>query len=284
MFTKDRSLTAEALDVMRHQATERAYTSPETIAKAGSYLCRACGLALFRTHMQFQSFCGWPSFDEIIENAVCSEVDQDGIRMEIHCARCHAHLGHLFEGEGFTAKNKRYCVNTISLDFAEDTLVLDTEEAIVAGGCFWGVEHYFNLLPGVIKTEVGYIGGATNQPTYAEVCAGTTGHIEAVRVLYDCAKLDYKALIQYFFEIHDPTQVEGQGPDVGAQYQSAIFYHDNQQKQIAQEVIGLLEEKHYAVMTKLQPSGIFWAAETYHQHYYLKNKHVPYCHRYTKRF
>lgn len=284
MLIKDKSLTPHAIQVIRHQMTEKPCADSKIGHEAGTYLCRACGLALFRTQMQFHSFCGWPSFDETIKNAIKTHPDPDGIRTEIICAGCHAHLGHFFDGEGFTAKNKRYCVNSVSLDFSSHTDVLDTEEAILAGGCFWGVEYYFNQLPGVVKTEVGYLGGLTVEPTYEQVCTGATGHLEALRVVYDCKQLDYQTVIQYFFEIHDPTQVGGQGPDIGPQYQSAIFYHDQIQHQMAQSIIERLKKNGYPVVTALRPMDIFWRAETYHQHYYSKNKSLPYCHRWVKRF
>ncbi len=284
MLIKDKSLTPHVLQVLRDQMTEKPAPISNILNHAGTYLCRACGLALFRSHMQFQSFCGWPSFDEIIENTVTRQPDQDGVRVEIHCARCHGHLGHVFIGEGFTEKNTRYCVNASSMDFVEDSNVLDTEEAIVAAGCFWGAQHYFDQLPGVVKTEVGYIGGMKNAPNYSEVCTGTTGHFEGLRVVYDCSKIDYKMIIQYFFEIHDPTQKNGQGPDIGTQYQSAVFCYDSNQNKIVQELISILSQQSYKIATKILPVMIFWPAEDYHQHYYLKNHQTPYCHRYTKRF
>ncbi len=284
MLIKDSSLAPHILEVIRNQATEKPNYSSETSNNAGTYLCRACGLALFRASMQFKSFCGWPSFDEIIENSVATELDEDGVRVEIHCARCRGHLGHVFHGEGFTAKNTRYCVNAASLDFVEDINVLDTEEIIVAAGCFWGVQYYFNQLNGVVKSEVGYTGGATIYPTYNDVCNGYTGHYEAVRIVYDATKIDYASVIKYFFEIHDPTQKNGQGPDLGHQYQSAIFYYDMQQKAIATELITILVQNGYDISTRLLPASIFWQAEDYHQDYYSKNYKTPYCHTYTKKF
>lgn len=284
MIIKDNSLTPNAFQVIRAQATEKPDFSSENINNDGTYLCRACGLALFRVSMQFQSFCGWPSFDEIIENTVASQLDEDGVRAEIHCARCNGHLGHVFHGEGFTEKNIRYCVNSVSLDFVADSSVLDTEEAIVAAGCFWGVQYYFNKLDGVVKTEVGYIGGTYNSPNYNDVCTGQTGHYEGLRIVYDVAKIDFEAIIKYFFEIHDPTQKNGQGPDIGPQYQSAIFYYDMQQKNIAINISSILIEKGYSLATKLLPVNVFWKAEDYHQDYYSQNYKTPYCHKYVKRF
>jgi peptide methionine sulfoxide reductase msrA/msrB len=282
---KDRSLTPHQLTIIRDKATESPNTGEyTTYHQRGTYLCRRCGRALFRADAKFSSGCGWPSFDVAIPHAVISQLDRDGMRSEILCAYCHAHLGHIFEGEGFTPKNKRYCVNSGSLDFVTNTEVLDTEEAIVAGGCFWGIQYYLEQLPGVLKTEVGYTGGTLQHPSYAEVCTGASGHFESVRVVYSPDQLTYEDLLKYFFEIHDPTQQNGQGPDQGPQYRSAIFYYDAQQKQIAQELIFKLKSQGYVVVTKLLPVDVFWCAETSHQHYYEKTHQTPYCHRYTKRF
>lgn len=283
MILKDKSLPEETLDIIRHQATERPFTATETSTHPGSYLCRGCGLALFRTQMQFSSHCGWPSFDEAIADAVDERLDADGQRTEILCTRCQAHLGHVFTGEGFTTKNRRHCVNSLSLDFVADQTVLDSEEAIVAGGCFWGIQHYFNQLPGVLKTEVGYTGGQTTSPSYHDVCRGQTGHYEAIRVLFDPAKLDYETVLKYFFNIHDPTQNDGQGPDRGQQYQSAVFIYEEKQKNIAADLIKQLNKKGYIVTTKLPPVSIFWPAEEAHQDYYAKHTQSPYCHRYVNR-
>lgn len=250
----------------------------------GTYLCRACGLALYRGDAKFHSTCGWPSFDDEIPYAIRRQSDADGQRVEILCARCDAHLGHVFSGEQLTAKNLRHCVNSASVDFVKSETIIDSEEAIFAGGCFWGVQHLLNLLKGVVKTEVGYTGGSLPNPSYRDVCRGDSGHLEVTRVIYDPAILSYEELTQYFLEIHDPTQANGQGPDLGSSYLSAIFYYNDDQKNTAEHLIKILRQKGYNVVTQLKEATIFWKAESDHQNYYMKTGKVPYCHSRVRRF
>lgn len=282
---KTASLTPEMKQIICEKATEYPGTGDYTdLETPGTYLCRQCGLSLFRSESKFHSGCGWPSFDNEIPGTVRRESDSDGCRTEILCSRCNAHLGHVFEGERFTPLNTRYCVNSASLDFVHSLEVVDTEEIIVAGGCFWGTEYYFHKLPGVLKAEVGYSGGITLNPTYKEICAGNTGHLESIRVVFDKDKLRIKEVLKYFFEIHDPTQTDGQGPDIGEQYRSAIFYYGEEQLQIAEELIKVLQDIGYKVATMLKPADEFWKAEDYHQNYYQINKSAPYCHSWFDRF
>lgn len=279
------SLMPEALAILKNKHTEKPFSGKyhDKILQ-GSYLCRGCGAVLFRADSQFQSGCGWPSFDDEIPNAIERVLDVDNIRTEIICNNCKSHLGHVFSGEKLTAKNIRHCVNSLAIEFVADTAVLKTEEAIVAGGCFWGVEYLFRKLPGILLAEVGYTGGLTINPTYTQVCAHNTEHVEAVRIVFDSEKLSYEHIIKYFFEIHSPTQIDGQGPDIGSQYLSRIYYFDEHQKNIAEKVIKVLEKKGFSVSTKILPVKTFWPAEEDHQHYYEKTGHTPYCHRYEKRF
>ena len=157
-------------------------------------------------------------------------------------------------------------------------------KAHYAGGCFWGVEHLFQQKEGVISAVSGYMGGVLENPTYQDVLTGRTGHLEAVEITYDPAQVTYEELTKFFFEIHDPTQVNGQGPDIGTQYLSAVFYSNQEEKQIAQELINILQSKGYDMATKLISAETFWTAEEYHQDYYLKKNQQPYCHVYKKKF
>ncbi len=285
MHIKTKSLPPAFLSIIQDKGTEPPFTGfYDDFDQAGTYLCRLCGLAAFRAESKFHSGCGWPSFDSEIPGTVKRLPDADGRRTEILCQRCGAHFGHVFSGEGFTDKNTRHCVNSASVDFVESLEVKDTEEAFFAAGCFWGVEYYFKKLPGVLKTEVGYQGGRRENPSYEQVCTGATGHLEAIRVVFDPSLVSYEKLAQYFFEIHDPTQKNGQGPDLGQQYHSAIFYYDDTQKNTAEMLIKTLEKKGYDIATTLLPVSTFWPAELYHQDYYTKNHKTPYCHTYTKRF
>lgn len=279
------SVMPESLRVICEQATEAPHTGAyNQVASSGTYLCRRCGQALFRGQAQFGSHCGWPSFDADIAGSVEEVPDKDGRRMEIVCSRCHAHLGHVFTGEHFTSNNLRHCVNSVSIDFVADSKVKDSAEVIVAGGCFWGVEYYLSRIPGVLKVESGYCGGRVSNPTYQQVCEGNTGHYEAVRVLYDVEKTNAHLIYKHFFEIHDPTQSNGQGPDLGQQYQSAIFYYDDAQYEETEKLIQQLRAKGLPIATKLLEASTFWPAEEHHQEYYAKHNKMPYCHKPVSRF
>ncbi len=152
------------------------------------------------------------------------------------------------------------------------------KKAVFAAGCFWGVQYLFDSLEGIIKTTVGYTGGHRENPTYEEVCASTTGHAEAIEIVYDPEKISYEQLVKFFFDIHDFTQIGGQGPDLGIQYRSEIFYFDEQQRKIAERIKKQLQDKGFDVVTKITQSSIFWPAEDYHQKYYHKKGEKPYCH------
>lgn len=159
-----------------------------------------------------------------------------------------------------------------------------TKTAIFASGCFWGTEYFFEKAEGVLSTQVGYIGGHKENPTYKEVCAHTTGHAEAVRIEYDSSLTDFETLARLFFETHDPTHINRQGPDVGEQYRTEIFYLDQEQKEISEKLISILEEDGLKIATKVTAASKFWDAEDYHENYYSNKGGTPYCHSYIKRF
>jgi len=278
-----KKLTKEEERVILKKGTERPYSGKYyNFQGEGTYVCKQCGAPLYKSDDKFSSHCGWPSFDDEIEGAVERVPDKDGKRTEIICANCKGHLGHVFLGEGFTDKNTRHCVNSISLEFVP--MGKKYEKAIFASGCFWGTEYQLQKKEGVIETTVGYTGGHKENPTYKEVCTGDTGHAEAVLVVFDPEKVSYEELVKLFFETHDPTQVGGQGPDIGDQYRSEIFYFDENQKKIAEKVINILKDKGLNVVTKLTKATTFYKGEDYHQDYYRKSGGTPYCHGYTKRF
>ncbi|HAF07181.1 TPA: methionine sulfoxide reductase [candidate division WOR-3] len=272
-----RKLTSEEEFVIIHKGTERPFSGKyNDFFEKGTYHCKRCNAPLFRSDSKFKSTCGWPSFDDELPGAVKKIPDSDGIRVEIQCANCGAHLGHIFKGEGFTKKNVRYCVNSISLIFVPDKEEL--KKAYFAGGCFWGVEYLFEKKEGVNDVVSGYMGGNVKNPSYEQVCSGKTGHYETVEVTYYPSKISYEELVKYFFEIHDFSQENGQGPDIGEQYKSVIFYNDDDEKETVLKLIEILKSKGYKVATKLLKSSEFYKAEDYHQDYYKKHKKTPYCH------
>ena len=277
-------LTPEEERVIVHKGTEAPYTGEYVNnKKKGIYVCRRCNTPLYNSSDKFDSHCGWPSFDDEIEGAVTRIPDADGRRTEIICNKCKAHLGHVFLNEGFTAKNTRHCVNSISLKFiAEENKMI--KKAYFASGCFWGTEYYFIKAKGVSHTAVGFMGGHVEDPSYEQVCQKNTGHLETTEVEYDTSKASYEELIKLFFETHDFTQTNGQGPDIGPQYLSCIFYTTDEEKDIAEKYIEILESKGYKVATMLKPASTFWKAEDYHQQYYEHKGTKPYCHVYKRIF
>jgi peptide methionine sulfoxide reductase msrA/msrB len=278
-------MTAEEKRVIVDKGTERPFTGLYWNShEKGTYACKHCGARLYKSDDKFDSSCGWPNFDDEIEGAVKRVPDRDGVRTEIVCASCGAHLGHVFTGEGFTPKNTRHCVNSISMNFIPAEKTAGTDTAMFAGGCFWGVEYHFSREPGVLSVVSGYTGGRIKNPAYEQVCSGRTGHLEAVKVAFDPAKTSYENLVGLFFEIHDFSQENGQGPDIGEQYKSAVFYRNENQKKAAEKIVNFLKKKGYRVATQLLPAKPFYKAEAYHQDYYAKNGKQPYCHIRKKLF
>lgn len=270
--------------VIEHKGTEPPFSGLYTYTDApGVYVCKRCETPLYRSESKFSSHCGWPSFDDEIAGSVEHRPDADGQRTEILCKSCGAHLGHIFKGEGFTPKNVRHCVNSVSLTFKASEDVA-RETAVFASGCFWGTEYFLARLPGVLQTTVGYIGGHVDNPTYEQVCGKKTGHYEALEVVYDPTRVSYETLVKGFFETHDFSQRDGQGPDIGPQYRSAIFVANDEQKRVAEGVVKILEKMGREVATEIKPWAKFWKAEDYHQKYYERKGDQPYCHAYRKIF
>ncbi len=290
-------LNAEEERVIVHKGTERPFSGKFVDHHAdGTYTCRRCGAPLFASDAKFDSKSGWPSFDEALPGAVREVPDADGDRTEIVCAKCSAHLGHVFRGEGFSERDTRHCVNSVSLEFEParphersdagpgNAAETATAVAYFAGGCFWGVEHLMQQAPGVLDVVSGYMGGSEANPSYEMVSANATGHAETVKVTYNPSRTSYAALARLFFEIHDPTQVGRQGPDVGAQYRSVIFVSSDQEREVARHLIQKLTARGYRVATQIETARQFWPAEAYHQDYYTRTHKQPYCHTRVSRF
>ena len=278
-------LTLEQFRIGRTAGTERAFCGVfhDHHAK-GIYLCAGCGLPLFRAGDKFDSGTGWPSFFQpFADENIGEQTDHDlGMaRTEVHCVRCDMHLGHVFP-DGPKPTGLRYCINSAVLSFQEEGAAPAMETIDVAGGCFWGVEEVFSKFAGVRSTEVGYEGGWTKSPTYRDVCGHGTGHAEVVRLVYETKKTDTKKIVEYFFKIHDPTTPNRQGPDVGDQYRSAIYFTRGEQESDVRDVIDrLTSEKKFSrpIVTQVDWAGPYTKAEEYHQKYFQKNGgggcHVP---------
>jgi peptide methionine sulfoxide reductase msrA/msrB len=282
------ALTAEQYRVLRGKGTELACSSSFYHYKGeGVYQCGGCGLALFNSSNKFDSGTGWPSFVmPISEKNIKIEKDTSFgmVREEVLCARCGGHLGHVFN-DGPPPTGLRYCMNGAALEFVPAAKAeTSVNEAIFAGGCFWGVEHYFKDVNGVISVTSGSTGGHTANPTYKDVCTGKTGHAEAVRVVFDPNRVSYEQLAKLFFEIHDPTQLNRQGPDAGEQYRSAGFYINEQQKQVVEKLIAKLRANGYDVVTQIAPATKFYEAEDYHQDYLAKHPQRQVCNTKVERF
>ena len=277
-------LTDKESRVIINKGTERAYSGKYyKYKKDGTYICKHCDAPLYKSSSKFDSGCGWPSFDDEIPGAVKRVKDADGRRTEIVCANCGGHLGHVFIGEGLTDKNTRHCVNSISLKFQEKKTD-GLSKAYFAGGCFWGVEYHFENLDGVSNVVSGFMGGDVKNPSYRDVVRGNSGHLEVVEITYDPKKVSYESLAKLFFEIHDPTQANGQGPDIGSQYLSAVFVSNKSERKTIKKLIGILSSQGLKIATKVKDIKPFYKAENYHQDYYQRKGSQPYCHAYVKRF
>jgi peptide methionine sulfoxide reductase msrA/msrB len=286
-MSKYNLLTPEEAHVLLDKGTEPAFSGEyNDLAERGVYLCRQCLNPLYESTSKFSAHCGWPSFDDNIPGSVIRLEHTNDPRTEILCANCKGHLGHVFSGERYTSKNTRHCVNSLSMKFIpEKQYQEEFDTAVFASGCFWGTEYWFSKAEGVIATTAGYSGGKVEHPTYRQVCAGNTGHAESIRVIFNPKNTTYDDLIKLFFETHDPAQHDRQGPDVGHQYRSVIFYNSPEQKLIAEKYRSILESQGINVATEIIPLKMFYPEnDLYHQKYYDKNGDLPYCHIYQKKF
>ena len=300
-----KKLSAEQFAVTQQCGTEPPFRNAYwDNKKPGIYVDVVSGEPLFSSLDKFDSGTGWPSFTRPIQGTEIAEKKDTAIgyeRTEVRSKKADSHLGHVFDDGPRDKGGMRYCINSASLKFipveemeqagygkllepfvaAGLVKAPKTETAILAGGCFWGMEEILRQIPGVTKTTVGYSGGQTADPTYKEVCSGTTGHAEAIEVVFDSTRLSYEGLLGYFFRMHDPTTLNRQHNDVGTQYRSAIFYTSEEQKKTAESVKAKLEQAkkfNRPITTEIAAASKFYSAEDYHQKYLVKNPGGYTCH------
>lgn len=278
-------LAPEQEQIAFHAGTEPPHCGLYTdTTEPGVYVSVVSGLPLFRSAAKFHSKSGWASFFEPFDPAHIVERSDNShgvLRAEILDARSGAHLGHVFD-DGPPPTGKRYCLNSAALRFipAGEELPpksqpVDFQTAYFAGGCFWGIEDRLARLPGVVDAVSGYMGGATADPTYKQVCGGDTGHAETVKVVFDPNRVTYRQLLEAYFAMHDPTTPNRQGPDVGSQYRSAIFAATDKQAEEARTYMReLIESRRFGereIVTTVEPAPAFYEAEDHHQDYHARH-------------
>ena len=270
-------LTPEQFNITRLKGTERAFSSELcSYFEPGRYACICCGTELFDAETKFESGTGWPSFTQPIkENAVAYHKDISfGMqRIEALCNTCDAHLGHVFQ-DGPKPSGLRYCMNAVSLK----KVSVNEKKIDFGGGCFWCTEAIFQRIIGVVKVESGYSGGTVNNPTYREVCSGTTGHAEVVEITYKPDEISFDDLLRIHLSTHNPTTINKQGADRGSQYRSIIFYRTEEEKESAMKIIDEMQKSYPdMIVTQLEMFEHFYKAEDYHQNYYNSNQEGGYC-------
>ncbi len=266
------ALTPEERKILKNKGTEAPFSGEyNDFFEAGIFICRACKNPLYESNTKFNSGCGWPSFDDEIASAIVRYEDLSGgkTRTEICCSQCDGHLGHVFLGEELTEKNTRHCVNSLSIQFKA---YKDLEQATFGAGCFWKIEKIFNETNGVYLTSVGYMGGDTENPNYEEVCNGQSKHAEVVHIYFQPEIVSYLDLLEIFWQNHNPTTQNRQGFDVGTQYRSVVFFHSEEQMQIAKSSLKK-QSKNWKnpIVTQIISAEKFYRAEEYHQNYLNKN-------------
>ena len=300
-----KKLSAEQFGVTQQCGTEPAFRNAYwDNHKPGIYVDVVSGEPLFSSQDKFDSGTGWPSFTQPVKGTDIVEKKDSAfgmVRTEVRSKVADSHLGHVFDDGPADKGGLRYCINSTSLKFipveemdqagygrylepfVKAGLIKAPlhETAVLAGGCFWGMEEIIRKIPGVIKTTVGYTGGTTANPTYEDVCTGGTGHAEAIQVEFDSARLSYESLLDYFFRMHDPTTLNRQHNDVGTQYRSAIFYTSEAQKKTAESVKAKWDKSgkfSRPITTEITAASKFYSAEDYHQKYLAKNPGGYTCH------